>query len=157
MKKKLISAVILLISIFLIVYNAGLAFDYYEASAFNIEIKANTDYLILDDNESKLITVDLKNNSRERILSDKSDNSYFLSYHVYNEQGETVKFENDRTPFGKLSPFGIVKDIPLEIKSIERPGRYVYKIDIVYEGVRWYSESGNSTFDIVVDINLEAK
>jgi hypothetical protein len=60
------------------------------------------------------------------------------------EGGETTlaSFDNVRTPLGfEVGPGGEVT-IPLQIARPAEPGGYMAEVDLVHEGMRWFSERG---------------
>jgi SAM-dependent methyltransferase len=67
------------------------------------------------------------------------------SYHLYRIEGggkTLTSFDNLRTPLGfEVGPGGELT-IPLQIARPGEPGAYVAEVDLVHEGMRWFSERG---------------
>lgn len=69
----------------------------------------------------------------------KNLNQYSLSYHIYDEEGNLLIWDGDRTSFPEYyDGYKLQIDIP-EMKTYQS-GRYLVKLDIVQEGVCWLSE-----------------
>jgi len=72
-----------------------------------------------------------------------SDDQYFLSYHIYDETGNLIQFENPRTYLEGIEP-GSTENIDLQIKALMGKGKYRIVIDVVKEGGYWFAEKGES-------------
>jgi hypothetical protein len=73
------------------------------------------------------------------------------SYHLYRVEGgrkSLVSFDNLRTPLAlEVEPGGEVT-IALQIARPTAPGDYLAEVDLVHEGMRWFSERGLRMFPI---------
>ncbi len=77
----------------------------------------------------------------------------FFSYHWLRPDGGVVEYDGLRTPFPRaLEPGGAV-ELTFRLAAPEAPGRYVLELDLVEEGVTWFSVAGVATVRIpfVVD------
>ena len=65
----------------------------------------------------------------------------FISYHVYNDQGECVVWDGERAKFGSVYNG---KEVMLQIGKdvFNSPGQYYVDVDVVQEGVTWLSKTG---------------
>ena len=91
--------------------------------------------------EETTVVVRIKNTG-EQVLS--SEHNHFLSYHLRNEHGEMLQFDNPRTELPPIEP-GETKDISMKVKAPTNAGTYLIEADIVQEGVTWFAEKGNRT------------
>lgn len=74
----------------------------------------------------------------------RNDKDLKLSYHVFDEDGNCVLYDGERTRFNDIIGNGtIVVDIDSEM--FEKNGKYRIVFDIVEEGVAWYGDIGGST------------
>jgi len=67
------------------------------------------------------------------------------SYHLSRQEGDAmvpVSFDNVRTALPSEIGPGADATIPLVIARPAAPGRYLAEVDLVHEGVRWFSERG---------------
>ena len=67
------------------------------------------------------------------------------SYHLYRMDAGApvlVSFDNSRTVRpSEITPGGQLT-VTLQISHPAQPGEYVAEVDLVHEGVRWFSERG---------------
>jgi SAM-dependent methyltransferase len=65
-----------------------------------------------------------------------------LSYHWLDSKGRSLAFDGRRTPLsGPVPPRQSVETV-LQVEAPAHPGRAVLAIDLVHEGVTWFSEQG---------------
>lgn len=81
-----------------------------------------------------------------------SKDGYYISYHVYGESGEAVKYENLRTSIDDIKP-GASKEIEIKLKAPDKKGRYRIEIDIVKEVEYWFADRGEKTGIIKLTVN----
>ncbi len=70
-----------------------------------------------------------------------SDNGVFLSYHILSSEGEVLDYDGIRT---KIEPIK-ARDKKDEIVNVTVPlsaGEYILEIDMIREGVSWFSKQG---------------
>ncbi len=88
--------------------------------------------------EKALVTFTMTNRLAETI---RTESNYFLSYHLYDEKGKLVAFDNRRYALprvlrrNKTTAF----EIPMFF-SFPQSGKYLVEFDIVKEGAYWGSE-----------------
>ena len=71
-----------------------------------------------------------------------------VSYHWRSRSGEVVVFEGERSPPPAPIRPGEVALVPVTVAAPDEPGRYVLELDLVEEGVRWFSRGAR--FDVPV-------
>jgi hypothetical protein len=65
-----------------------------------------------------------------------------VSYRWLSRDGVTIPTEQIRTGFPRAILPGQSATVPIKIQTPDQPGRYVLVIDLVREGVTWFSERG---------------
>jgi len=70
-------------------------------------------------------------------------NAIFASYHWLDEHGRVVQFDGERTPLPRAIRPGETCDVALAVHAPAEVGRYQLAIDLVREGVTWFSEAGH--------------
>jgi hypothetical protein len=77
-----------------------------------------------------------------------------LSYHWLEPgSGKTIVFDGERTPLPGDLPTGSGTRLRASIQAPDRPGRYELHLDLVHEGVTWFSEQGDTGFRTIVDVS----
>jgi SAM-dependent methyltransferase len=72
--------------------------------------------------------------------------------HWLDEAGEMVVQDDGRASLpSSVGPGGNCR-IQLEVRAPDRPGKYVLEVDIVHEGISWFSDRGSATVRVPVDI-----
>ncbi len=88
----------------------------------------------------------LLDSSRFDDLSSEENNT-FLSYHYYTEDGELVDYDGIRTEIEFVPARGKKNETMAFIAPLDA-GSYILQVDLVEEGVTWFSVQGMSTLDI---------
>lgn len=81
-----------------------------------------------------------------------SKDNYFISYHLCNETGSPIQYENLRTNIEDIEP-GMTENIEVHIKAPTEKGRYKIKIDIVQEGKYWFEGRGENPGVLYLNVN----
>lgn len=80
-----------------------------------------------------------------------------LSYHWYDASGALVKWDGQRTTLAADVAPGASTNVSLATLIPASPGTYVLRIDLVQEGVAWFSSLGNApasvTFSVTTGLN----
>lgn len=80
-------------------------------------------------------------NRANRMLTSTDDQRCFLSYHLYDENGTLLEYDNVRTEFMNRIFSGQTAQEELKISGLES-GVYQVSLDVVKEGEAWFSEKG---------------
>jgi len=115
----------------------------------------------LQDDDSALITtradglrapeggsaeVDLRlKNAGKKEWSSRVRNPYLLSYHLLDETGKVLRFDNARTSLPRPVRPGEEIELAIRVKAPLDKGAYLVEIDIVREGLAWFKDSGSRT------------
>ncbi len=119
-----------------------------------VQIDAKQDYFMIDREwvgEEFEIPVVIHNTSWKAIAAEFRIS---LSYHLYalNQEEQTLlSIENIRTEPGQILP-GEQKEVSMRITVPLEKGIYIFYVDLLEEGVTWYSERGTKTKPIVVEV-----
>lgn len=113
-------------------------------------ISCSKDSLSLFQGERTDLHITVRNRSSEAIAA---ENSFFLSYHLYDSKKKLLSFDNRR--------FSLPRTIaPQESRSLtvpfffnHTPGKYWVELDIVKEGAYWGGQSGWKTSWIALDLH----
>jgi hypothetical protein len=65
-----------------------------------------------------------------------------LAYHWLDVTGSVIAWDGQRTPLPADVPIGGTVILPVAISTPAKPGTYVLQIDLVREGVSWFSAAG---------------
>jgi hypothetical protein len=71
--------------------------------------------------------------------------NFGVSYHLLSKGGEMLEFEHGRTYFNQPLAPGENSVITLSITVPDEVGSYLVEIDMVWEGVTWFKDSGGET------------
>jgi len=71
-----------------------------------------------------------------------------LSYHWRDSRGRTLMQDGLRTPLATSFPPGHSAGVVLRVQALDAPGRALLVIDLVHEGVTWFSDQGVAPYQI---------
>jgi SAM-dependent methyltransferase len=74
--------------------------------------------------------------------SSHGESAVFTSYHWLDEKGRVVEFDGERTPLPRTIAAGETCEVAIALRAPLTPGRYRLAIDLVREGVTWFSQAG---------------
>ena len=80
-----------------------------------------------------------------------SENNYFISYNIYEDNGEIYTFENSRTVIDPIES-GAKGNVLIEILAPLKEGNYKIEIDIVKEGEYWFKDLGDKPCIIYLSV-----
>jgi SAM-dependent methyltransferase len=86
--------------------------------------------------------VRLRNDSGVDLRS-RGPNPVHLSYHIYLEDGSALVYDGDRTLLPTARP-GSVHELEMDIAAPSRPGRFLFRLTLVQEQVRWFDQPPES-------------
>ncbi len=89
------------------------------------------------------LNVSLRNQSAE--VFPHGSRQLGLSYHLLESDGSVLRHDNDRTYLQEPLAPGAGLVLPLEIQVPREPGSYWLELDLVWEGVMWFKDTGNPT------------
>ena len=96
--------------------------------------------------------IHMQNRSFRVWSSTASEGPDFLSYHWFDHKGNKVEWDGLRSPLTKtLNPDEEIQ-VEMTVSSPRNPGSYMLHIDMVREGITWFSEAGSPEFQIPVHI-----
>jgi SAM-dependent methyltransferase len=96
--------------------------------------------------------VQFHNRSYRSLSSFSHEHPDFISYRWLDKAGMIVQRDGIRTPLKKIIEPDEKGKAELKILSPENPGKYILAIDFVQEGKTWYSEAGNPSLRIRMNI-----
>lgn len=92
-------------------------------------------------------------NIGKKSWSSRGKNPCFLSYHLLDEKGEILRFDNPRTALPRTIKPGDRVEIIAKIKIPLEKGTYALEFDLVREGVAWLRDSGSKTLLITLQVD----
>lgn len=107
-------------------------------NAYNVEMGTDVQSLeFLTGGEKFAIPIHIKNNSSRDLLDSVET---YLSYHVHSMDGGDGQWDQKRFTIDLLKGEG--KTVEIAGTAPDKKGDYIFQLDIVKEGVGWYSETG---------------
>ena len=94
-------------------------------------------------------------NSGKKAWSSQAQNPCFLSYHLLDEAGKILKFDNARSVLPRDVPPGEEISIAARFKAPLKSGNYRLEFDLLREGVAWFKDSGSPT--LVLPLRVKEK
>jgi hypothetical protein len=94
----------------------------------------------------------LTNEGREA-WSSHGERGVFTSYHWLSAKGHIVTFDGERTPLPRAIAPGETGEVAITILAPDAPGKYRLAIDLVREGVTWFSQAGRVWMEVPFDIH----
>ena len=115
-----------------------------------VEIECSPTIVTAFQGEKVILTFRIKNN---QIISLRPGEGYFLSYHIYDQKGNLILFENQRF----ILPRVLRKKTTTEFKfpfffSYHDPGQYTIEFDLVREGKFWGADKKWKTARIQLNL-----
>jgi hypothetical protein len=90
------------------------------------------------------IGLNLKNTGKQE-WSSRAKNPCLISYHLLDEKGQMLRFDNPRTALPKVTRPGEHIEAAVRVKAPLDKGTYVLEFDLVREGLAWFKDSGSRT------------
>jgi SAM-dependent methyltransferase len=97
-------------------------------------------------------TVRVLNKSWRTWDSGASPSPVFVSYHWLDAQGRTLAEDGLRSPLPRPLEPGASCDVALRVQAPSVSGRCILAIDLVHEGVSWFSAGGAPALRVPVDV-----
>lgn len=114
-------------------------------SQYDIKLSSKTSELFIDVGGGSCQLEVCLNNYRYQTLS--SEQNFFLSYHILSPDGETIEFDGARSLIAPIAARGIENEC-MEVIAPIAAGEYIIEIDLVEEGVTWFSQQGMRTLKL---------
>lgn len=76
-----------------------------------------------------------------------------LGNHWLDGRNRCVEFDSGRESIPVEVPPGATIDLTLRVRVPTTPGAYILELDLVHEGVTWFTERGSPTFTTRVDVD----
>jgi hypothetical protein len=86
-----------------------------------------------------------------------SEGGVFTSYHWLDASGRIVEFDGERTPLPRPIGAGETATVTTAVRAPKTAGRYQLAIDLVYEGVTWFSEAGHPWLAVAFDVRTTSR
>jgi SAM-dependent methyltransferase len=80
--------------------------------------------------------------------SSAAEPAVFVSYHWLDAKGRIVLFDGERTPLPRSIGPGSVQQVAFTARAPSVPGQYRLAVDLVREGVTWFSQAGHPCLEI---------
>jgi len=109
----------------------------------NININAKVESDIIVQNEPIVVDVSIQNMNEQKLDPDTK-----LSYHLYYKNGETYNYDGPRYEFDTEILNEGIKEVSITIPGIKETGDFDLVVDLVIDGVAWYSDYGMETFTV---------
>lgn len=124
-----------------VIYTGSMIYISMIQKDYAVSIKASQSEYEFGAELSEYVIPVVVENRANRMLVSTDDQRCFLSYHVYDEDGTLLAYDNRRTEFINRIFSGKSAEEEIRITGLE-PGEYQIVLDVVKEGVAWFSENG---------------
>ena len=118
---------------------------------YDIEYVAYDGPRILAAEDDAMASVRVRNRSW-RTWTSQADPPIFASYHWLDADGALLVVDGARSPLPRPVAPGDECDVALRLRAPPRPGRYLLALDLVHEGITWFSEAGSPSLQIPVRV-----
>jgi len=75
-----------------------------------------------------------------------------LTYHLRSSDNAVVAWDSDRVGFKQPLQIGHSATLDLPVRCPDEPGEYLVEIDLVWERVMWFQETGNETLTVKLTV-----
>lgn len=133
----------------LIVYMVLLVIISSAQSDYNVKLSTEAETFEFVSNEEKEYSIPVKvNNKSNRVLSSAEEYQIFLSYHLYDGNGNLLVHDGMRSSFEHqiLSHETDIVDMHMNLE----PGEYIVEIDVLQEFVAWFAEHEDTAVKVKV-------
>jgi hypothetical protein len=156
-KKVAVFVIFPILAILILIYNAHIASTYYTDISKQVPVQYKAEIISQTDritaNAGQIISFKLRLiNEGSFVWGSSGNNPVNLSYHLFNGNGELLKFDNERFAIPGEIPYKYFVDISPQLKVPNKKGSYILEFDLVREGVTWFSQKGSPTLKITLDV-----
>lgn len=124
---------------------------YISSIQSNYNVKLNTEkevYEFTENEEKEYVIPVIINNKSNRVLSSTEEYKIFLSYHLYDGEGNLLVYDGMRSSF-EHQILSHEKDVVDMYMNLE-PGEYIVEIDVLQEFVTWFAEQEDTSIRVKV-------
>ncbi len=125
-----------------------------EKGRLSASIRSETARLRVHEGGSAEVVLLLKNSGKEEWTS-AGRSPFYVSYHLLDEKGKPLRFENPRTTLPHPVPPDQKTKITLRVKAPLNKGNYLVEVDLVREGQAWFKDAGSRT--LVIPLQVEER
>lgn len=126
-------------------------------STYGIEYTGGTENIPESMNKDEFYTTKIKIKNSGAVTWERGGPApFYLSYHWLDfDTKKAVVFDGERTllPQDKVPP-GAEVEMDLKIKAPDKPGNYILQVDMVHEGLTWFSYQGVPPLEKYVAVNI---
>lgn len=116
---------------------------------YDVGLKAESKSLSYESGREKAdLTVKIYNKTFDEI---NSDNNIFLSYHILDTSGNIIEADGLRSEIAPIPARGR-NEQTMEFLVPKEKGQYILQLDLVEEGVTWFSDKGNPVEEITLNV-----
>jgi len=119
---------------------------------YSARIETSATGIHLYEGESEEADLHLKNTGKKE-WSSEVQNPCLVSYHLLDEAGEVLNFDNARTALPHAVRPGEEISVAVRVKAPLKKGDYRLEFDLVREGLAWFKDSGSPT--LVMPLQVE--
>ncbi len=93
----------------------------------------------------------IKNTGRE-VWSSRGKNPCLLSYHLLDQEGKTIRYDNRRFLLPHKVASSRTVEITITVRSPLEEGKYILELDLLREGMAWFKDYGSKTSRITLSV-----
>lgn len=129
-------------------------YDSLAAVTYRAEIESpKVEYAALEGHRFS-IPLRIKNLGR---LTWSTENSIFVSYHLYDGERNLLVWDHPRTVFPRPVEAGQSIEIDLPVVAPKKKGRYILEVDLVHELVTWFAQWTSEPLQISLTVRSVAE
>ena len=109
----------------------------------------------IEANPSKQIVIPIFVINKGKEIWDSKDIKHpvLIGYHILDENGEMMVYENNRTSFDKVMRSEDSARVDLIVYTPPKKGEYTLEVDVVKEKISWFKDKGTKTKRIPLTVN----
>jgi hypothetical protein len=124
------------------------------AHDYSANIKTSITGIRVYEGGTEEVNLRLKNSGKQE-WSSQAQNPCLISYHLLDEAGGVLKFDNARTALPRTVRPGEEISVAVRVKAPLEKGNYRLEFDLVCEGLAWFKDSGSPT--LVIPLQVEER
>lgn len=115
---------------------------------YDLKLKTKEKSLSVFSQQNSTVNITIDSRRYHEIVSEQN---IFLSYHILDINNKELLHDGLRTSLEMIPARGIQKEV-VNFIAPKEPGKYILEIDLVEEGVTWFSEQGMPTLKILLEV-----